>query len=93
MIVAEMLVRSGISDVFGSGSPSLRIITRFWQLTHQRSPLLSLNIGEEHAGQACFVRVDPCRSKSAIILMLLDSLSMLTPLFSKFSDKNMFLLG
>ena len=67
--VTSKLEKAGARDTSGSGSPSLTITTRFWQLAHQRSPLVNLKIGEEQAGQACFVRVAPCFSRSAMILM------------------------
>ena len=76
MIVDSRLEKTGGSLVSGLGSPSLTIITRFWQVAHQRYQLLSLKIGEEQAGQACSVRVAPCLSKSAIILMFFESLVM-----------------
>ncbi len=75
MIVVSSLEKTGGFFSLGSGSPSLTIITRFWQLAHQRSPLFSLKIGEEQAGHACSVRVAPCLSKSAIILMFSEFLA------------------
>lgn len=45
-------------------------MTRFWQLTHHRSPLRSLKRGEAQAGQECSVRVAPCLSRSAMALMV-----------------------
>ena len=78
-IVDSKLEKTGDSVTSGSGSPALTIITRFLQLAHQRSPLLSLKIGEEQAGQACSVRVAPCLSKSAIILMFFEFLGTLNP--------------
>ena len=67
--VDSKLENAVLREISGSGSPSFTTITRFWQLAHQRSPLLSLKMGEEQAGQACFVRVAPCFSRSAMILM------------------------
>lgn len=53
--------------------PSLITTARFWHLAHQSSPLLSLKIGEAHAGQENSVSVAPCRSRSAMVWRSLDS--------------------
>jgi len=58
---------SMIDLVASSGvSPSLTTRTRFWHLAHHSSPLLSLNSGEEQAGQESSVSVAPCFNRSAI---------------------------
>jgi len=54
-------------------SPSFTMITRFWHLAHQSSPVLSLNRGEEHAGHECSVNVVPCFSRLAIVCRSLVS--------------------
>jgi len=45
------------------------MMTFFSHLAHHRFPFFSLKSGEAHAGQACSVRVDPWRSRSAMRLM------------------------
>lgn len=60
--------------VFVGSSPSFTTITFFWHFAHHRLLLFSLKSGDEHAGQARFVRVVPWRSRSAICLMCWFSL-------------------
>jgi len=67
MSVVSRLSSAADRMILGS-SPSFTTMTFFWHFSHQRSPFLSLNKGEAHAGQARFVRVDPCLSRSAIRL-------------------------
>ena len=48
--------------IFVGSSPSFTTMTFFSHFAHQRSPLFSLKSGEEQAGQARSVNVEPCRS-------------------------------
>jgi len=48
-------------------SPSLTMITRFWHLAHQSSPVLILKSGDAQAGHERSVSVVPCFSRSAMV--------------------------
>ena len=65
-VVSNELSRTGLvaSSVVW---PSFTMITRFWHLAHQSSPVLSLNSGEAHAGHERSVSVAPCLRRSAIV--------------------------
>jgi len=73
MSVASRALRAMVLVVFVGSSPSFTTITFFSHFAHHKSLLFSLKSGEEHAGQARFVSVAPCRSRSAIFLMFFSS--------------------